>query len=139
MWLLPVSELPTLGAPALTFESGPDTVFDSQLIRKADESEVPMLGASRPNDSPRAPSHFRSRLTFPLFPNHRPSTLSAVPSALSTSESVESLAPSVSTQNDVNSLNLVNHLQPSIYHRVVPTGEPPTYSGPGTGYETEAM
>jgi hypothetical protein len=133
VWLLPVSELPTLGAPALTFDSE-DTAFDSPLTRrKLDESEIPILGASRPNANPRAPSHFRSRLTFPQFPNHRPRTLSAVPSALSTSESVESLAPSVLTQSD-NS-----HLQPSTYHRVVPMGEPPTYSGPGAGYEPQAM
>lgn len=133
VWLLPVSELPTLGAPALTFESE-DAAFDPPFTRKADESEIPILGASRPNANSRAPSHFRSRLTFPQFPNHRPRPLSAVPSALSTSESVESLAPSEFTQNDVNS-----HLQPSTYHRLVPAGEPPTYSGPGAGYEPEAM
>ena len=135
VWLLPVSELPSFGAPALTFDSEPDTAFDPSFIRKADESETPILGASRPNVSPRTPSHFRSRLAFPQFPNHRPSTLSAVPSVLSTSESVESLVPSESRQNDVDSLNL----RSSMYHRVVPTGEPPTYSGPGAGYEIEAM
>jgi hypothetical protein len=134
VWLLPVSELPTLGAPALTFESE-DAAFDPPFTRrKADESEIPILGASRPNANSRAPSHFRSRLTFPQFPNHRPRPLSAVPSALSTSESVESLAPSELTQDNVNS-----HLQQSTYHRLVPAGEPPTYSGPGAGYEPEAM
>ena len=140
VWLLPVTELPTLGAPALTFDdSESDMAFDTPLLRKAEESEVPILGVSRPRVHSRGPSHFRSRLTFPQHPNHRPVTLSAVISPLPTSESVESLAPSVSTQNDVtSSRNPVSH-RLSTYHRIVSMGELPTYSGPGAGYEPEAL
>jgi hypothetical protein len=138
VWLLPVTELPTLGAPALTFDS-PDMTFDP-FMRKTDEAEIPILGVSRPNVTTRAPSHFRSRLTFPQHPTHRRRTLSALSSPLPASESVESLTPSMLTQTDVTSTqNLSSRSQSSTWHRIVPMGEPPTYSGPGAGYEPEAV
>ncbi|KAF8485077.1 hypothetical protein DFH94DRAFT_260970 [Russula ochroleuca] len=137
VWLLPVTELPTLGAPALTFDSGSDMALDSPFMGKTDESQVPILGVSRPNANARGPSHFRSRLTFPQHPTHRRRTLSALSSPLPASESVESLVPSVLTQTDVTSQNQLSHL--STWHRIVPRGEPPTYSGPGAGYEPEAV
>jgi hypothetical protein len=141
MWYHPVTELPTLGAPALTFDSGPDMALDSPIMRQTNESETPMLGTSRSNVNPRAPSHFRSRLPFPQHSIHRTGTLSALPSPLPTSESVESLVPSVSsTQADVtSSQNPVSHSQPRTYPRIVPMGEPPTYSDPGAGYQSEPV
>jgi hypothetical protein len=133
VWLLPVTELPTFGAPALTFDSGSDV--DSPLLGKTDESETPILSVPRPSSNSRAPTHFRSRLNFPQHPTHRRTMISAVPSALPTSESVESLAPSVSIQDDVTfSQDPVSYSRPSTYHRIVLTGEPPTYSDPGVGY-----
>jgi hypothetical protein len=137
VWYHPVTELPTLGAPALTFDSGPDMALDSPIMRQTNESETPMLGTSRSNVNPRAPSHFRSRLPFPQHSIHRTGTLSALP----TSESVESLAPSVSsTQADVtSSQNPVSHSQPRTYPRIVPMGEPPTYSDPGADYQSEPV
>lgn len=140
VWLLPVTELPTLGAPALTFDSGPDMAFDSPFMRKTDEAETPILGVSRPNRNSRAPSHFRSRLTFPQHPTHRRRTLSALSSPLPASESVESLTPSLLTQTDVTSSQNRSSPSPSsTWHRIVPMGEPPTYSGPGAGYEPDAV
>jgi hypothetical protein len=142
VWFHPVTELPTLGAPALTFDSGPDMALDSPYMRQTNESETPMLGTARSNVNPRAPSHFRSRLTsFPQHSTDRTGTLSALPSPLPTSESVESLAPSISsTQADVtSSQNPVSHSQPRTYPRIVPMGEPPTYSDPGAGYPSEPV
>ena len=139
VWFHPVTELPTLGAPALTFDSGPDMALDSQVMRQTNDSETPMLGTSRSNVNPRAPSHFRSRITsFPQHPTHRTGTL---PPLLPTSESVESLVPSFSsTQADVtSSQNPVSHSQPRTYPRIVPMGEPPTYSDPGAGYRSEPV
>jgi hypothetical protein len=137
VWFHPVTELPTLGAPALTFDSGPEMALDSPFMSQTNESETPMLRTSRSNANPRAPSHFRSRLTFP---QHQTGTLSALPSLLPTSESVESLAPSVSsTQADITSQSPVSHSQPRTYPRIVPMGEPPTYSDPGAGYQSEPV
>jgi hypothetical protein len=138
VWFHPVTELPTLGAPALTFDdSEQDVAFDSPIMRQTNESETPILGTSRSNVNPRAPSHFRSRLTFPQHSTYR----TALPPLLPTSESVESLAPSVSsTQADVtSSQNPVSHSQPRTYPRIVPMGEPPTYSDPGAGYQSEPV
>ncbi len=136
VWLHSITELPTLGAPALTFDSEPDVPF----MTKTNESEVPILGTPRPNASSRPPSHFRSRLTFPQHSTHRTGMLSTVPSPLPTSESVESLVPSVSsTQPDVSSQSPVSYHHPRTYHRIVPSGEPPTYSDPGADYESEAV
>lgn len=138
VWFHLVTELPTLGAPALTFESGSDTTFDSPFMRQTNESETPILGTSR--SIPRGPSHFRTRLPFPQHSTHR-TTLSTQPPLLPTSESVESLAPSFSsTQADVTSFqNPVSHSQPRTYPRIVPMGEPPTYSDPGAGYQPEPV
>jgi hypothetical protein len=33
----------------------------------------------------------------------------------------------------------VSYPRPSTYHRIVSTGEPPTYSDPGAGYDPEAL
>ena len=141
VWFHPVTELPTLGAPALTFDSGHDMAMDSPFMTKTNESETPILGTSRSNVNPRPPSHFRSRLTFPQHSNHQTGMLSSLPSPLPTSESVESLAPSVSsTQADVtSSQNPVSHSQPRTYPRIVPLGEPPTYSDPGADYHSESV
>jgi hypothetical protein len=143
VWFHPVTELPTLGAPALTFDSGLDMASDSPHMRQTNDSETPMLGTARSNvNPPRAPSHFRSRVTsFPQHSTHRTGTLSALPSPLPTSESVESLAPSISsTQADVtSSQNPVSHSQPRTYPRIVPLEEPPTYSDPGAGYQSESL
>jgi hypothetical protein len=137
VWFHLVTELPTLGAPALTFDSGSDLAFD---MRQTNESETPILGTSRSNVNPRAPSHFRSRLPFPQHSSHRTGTLSGLPPLLPTSESVESLVPSFSsTQADVTSQNPVSHSQPRTYPRIVPMGEPPTYSDPGAGYQSEPV
>ncbi len=140
VWFHSVTELPTLGAPALTFDSGPDTAFDSPFMEQTNESETPILGTSRSNVNPRAPSHFRSRLTYPQH-STQTGALSPLTSPLPTSESVESLAPSVSsTQADVTSFqNPVSHSQPRTYPRIVPMGEPPTYSDPGAGYHPEPV
>lgn len=133
VWFHPVTELPTLGAPALTFDSGPEMALDSPFMSQTNDSETPMLRTSRSNANPRTPSHFRSRLTFP---QHR----TTLPSLLPTSESVESLVPSVSsTQADITSQNPVSHSQPRTYPRIVPMGEPPTYSDPGAGYQSEPV
>lgn len=135
VWFHPVTELPTLGAPALTFDSEPEM---SPIMRQTNESETPILGNSRSNVNPRAPSHFRSRLTFPQHSIHQ-GRLSAL-SPLPISESVESLAPSVSsTQADVTSQNPMSHSQLRTYPRIVPMGEPPTYSDPGAGYQSEPV
>jgi hypothetical protein len=130
VWFHPVTELPTLGAPALTFDSEPDMALDSPFMRQTNESETAILGTSRSNVNSRAPSHFRSRISFPQHSAHRTGMLSALPSLLPTSESVESLVPSVSsTQADItSSQNPVSHSQPRTYPRIVPMGEPPTYS-----------
>jgi len=141
VWFHPVTELPTLGAPALTFDSEPDTALDSPSTIKANESETPILGTSRSHTNSRPPSHFRSRLTFPQHPTHQTGALSVLSSPLPTSDSVESLTPSVSSTqaDDVTSSQIpVSHSQPRTYPRIVPTGEPPTYSDPGAGYESEA-
>ncbi len=141
VWFHPVTELPTLGAPALTFDSEPEMALDPPLMAKTNESETPILGTSRSHTSSHTPSHFRSRLTIPRHSTYQTGALSVLPSPLPTSESVESLAPSVSsTQTDVtSSRNPVSHSQPRTYPRIVPTGEPPTYSDPGAGYESEVV
>ena len=143
VWFHSVTELPTLGAPALTFDSGSDTAFDTPYMVQTNESETPILSASRSNVNPptRAPSHFRSRLTYPQDSTHPTGALSALQSPLPTSESVESLAPSFSsTQADVtSSQNPVSHSQSRTYPRIVPMGEPPTYSDPGAGYQSEPV
>jgi len=141
VWFHPVTELPTLGAPALTFDSGPDMALDSPFMRQTNESETRMLGTSRPNVNPRPPSHFRSRLTFSQHSIHRTGTLPALPSLLPTSESVESLTPSISsTQADgTSSENPVSYSEPRTYPRIVPMGEPPTYSDPGADYQIEPV
>ena len=140
MWLRPPSELPRFAAPALTFGPKSDSVFDSAYINKTNESEVPILGASgQPVDS-RTPSHFRSRIAFLAHPISRTGMPPADPSLPRPSDSVTSLVPSVSSQSEVTpSQNAPCHPRSSTGHRLVPMGEPPTYSGPGSNYELVAV
>jgi len=140
MWLRPASELPRFAAPALTFAPKSDTVFDSSYINKTNESEVPILGLSGQSVDSRTPSHFRSRLAFLPHPTAR---TEGIPPADSSpphpSDSVTSLAHSVSLQSEGTPQNVPGHSPPSTGHRLVPIGEPPTYSGPGPSYELVAV
>jgi hypothetical protein len=155
VWHRSVTELPTFGAPALTFDSTSDTEFDSHHLAKTNESEIPILGvSSRQSVDSRTPHHFRSRAPFPSHPPTVAETLSTTPppappshpplqaERLSTapsppspspSDSVSSLVPSVSTQLDLTQ-SFDGHPRSSTGHRIVITGEPPTYSGPGSDY-----
>src|SRR5258708_19978987 len=76
VWLHSITELPTLVAPALTFDSEPDVPF----MTKTNESEVPILATPRPNASSRPPPPLRTTLTFPQPPPHLTPILSALPS-----------------------------------------------------------
>lgn len=134
MWLRPTSELPRFAAPALTFAPKSDSVFDSSYMNKANESEVPILGLSGPSVDSGNPSHFRSRLAFLPPPTARGEIPPADPSSPLPSDSVTSLAHSVTLQSEVTPQNAPGHSRPSTDHPLVPIGEPPTYSGPGSSY-----
>lgn len=135
VWLLPVTELPTFAAPVLKFGSSPDRAFDSPFATKVQESEVPILVHSSQSVDSHTSHHFRSRLPFlphPLAPPGVPSNVSSQPPP---SDSVTSLAPSL-TQADATDLqNATSQPPSSTGYRIVPTGEPPTYSGPGSNHE----
>jgi hypothetical protein len=133
MWLRPTSELPRFAAPTLTFAPKSDTVFDSSFINKTNESEIPILGRSGQSVDPRNPSHFRSRLAFFPPPTARTGLPPADPSPSHPSDSVTSLAPSVSSQLEVTQ-NVPDLSRPSTGHPSDSIGEPPTYSGPGSNY-----
>ena len=140
MWLRPTSELPRFAAPALTFAPKSDTVFDSSYMNKTNESEVPILGVSGQSVDSRNPSHFRSRLAFLPHPTARTELPPADTSPPHPSDSVTSLTPSVSSQPEVTpSQNGTGHTRPSTGYQLVPIGEPPTYSGPGSSYELGAV
>jgi len=139
MWLRPTSELPRFAAPALNFAPKSDTVFDESYVNKTNESEVPILGVSARSVDSHNPSHFRSRLAFLPHQTSRTGIPPADPSPPHPSDSVTSLAPSVSSQPEVTpSQNGPSHSRPSTGYRLVPIGEPPTYSGPGSDYELGA-
>ena len=140
MWLLPVSELPTFAAPALTFAPKWDVECDSSSSRiKTNESEAPVLGVSNQPVDLRPPSHFRSRVPFFSHPSGRIGTPSAVPSQPRPSVSAASLAPTVSTNSDdPSSQSAAGHSRSSTGLSTDPTGEPPTYSGPGSAYKLVA-
>jgi hypothetical protein len=141
MWLLPVSELPTFAAPALTFGPRRDVECDSSSSRiKTNESEVLILGVSNQPVDFRPPSHFRSRLPFFPHPSGRIGTPSADPSPSQPRPSVSaaSLAPTVSTNSDDSPQSAAGHSRSSTGHSTDPTGEPPTYSGPGSTYKLVA-
>jgi hypothetical protein len=138
VWLRRVTELPTFSAPALTFGPQPDIAFDSPFIAKSNESTPPILGDStQPVDL--HPSHqFRSRIAFPPHPPARPEVpLSASPSpSIPPSDSTASLVPTVATQpDDATPQNAASYTPPEMDHRILSSGEPPTYSGPGSTYE----
>jgi hypothetical protein len=133
MWLRPTSELPRFAAPALTFAPKSDTVFDSSYINKANESEVPILGLPGQSGDSRNPSHFRSRLAFLPPPTAQREIPPADSSPPLPSDSVTSLAHSVTLQSEVTQ-NAPGHSRPSTDLPLVPIGEPPTYSGPGSSY-----
>jgi hypothetical protein len=139
VWLRRVTELPRFSAPALTFGPRPDIEFDSVFIAKSNESRTPVLGdPSQPVDS-RSRHQFRSRIAFPpphppARPRMRLSTSSSLPIPLS--DSTVSLVPSVATQSDAATpQNTTSYPQPDMGHHMLTTGEPPTYSGPGSTYE----
>ena len=139
MWLRPTSELPRFAAPALNFAPKSDRVFDSAFVTKTNESEVPILGVSARSADSHNPSHFRSRLAFLPHPTSRTGIPPADSSPPHPSDSVTSLVPTVSSQSEVTpSQNGASHSRPSTGYRLVPIGEPPTYSGPGSNYELGA-
>src|SRR5712691_11128849 len=113
LWLHPTSELPRFAAPALTFAPKSDTVFDSSYINKTNESEVPILGLSGQSVDSRTPSHFRSRLAFLPPPTARTGTPPADPTPPHPSDSVTSLAHSVSLQSEITPQNALGHSRPS--------------------------
>jgi len=135
VWLRRVTELPRFSAPALTFGPRPD-IEDSVFITKSNESRPLVLGGpSQPVDS-RSPHQFRSRIAFPPHPPARPgvrlSNSSSPPIPLS--DSTVSLVPTVATQSDAaTTQNTTSYPRPDMGH--LTTGEPPTYSGPGSTYE----
>ena len=133
VWLRRVTELPTFSAPALTFGPQPDTGFDSPFVAKSNES---ILGDSTQPVDLRASHQFRSRIAFPPHPPARPEIpLSASPSP-PPSDSTASLVPTVATQPDVATpRNTTSYPRSDMDHRMLTTGEPPTYSGPGSTYE----
>ena len=119
VWLRTVAELPTFGAPALTFGSKSDE--ESPFMIKVDESEVPILGGSGQSMDARTPYHFRTRIPFLLHPPTQTGTLSTAPSPPPTS-----LVPTAAIQSDLARQNTGD--TSSTGHHITPTGEPPTYS-----------
>ena len=138
VWFRRVTELPTFSAPALTFGPRPDNGFDSPFITKSNESTLPIHGdPTQPVDF-RASHQFRSRITLPPHPPARPRVpLSASSSpSIPPSDSTASLVPTAATQSDVATpQNTTSYPRPDMGHRILTTGEPPTYSGPGSTYE----
>lgn len=132
VWLRRVTELPTFSAPALTFGPRPDFEFDSVFMVKSNEST---LGDSTQPEESRGSHQYRSRIAFPppnpsAPPGIRLSASSSPPIPLS--ESTTSLVPPIASQPDAATpQNTIGY--PG--HRRVTTGEPPTYSAPGTIYE----
>lgn len=135
VWLRRVTELPTFSAPALTFGPRPDFEFDPVFMAKSNESTVPMLGGFTQTEEDRSSRQFRSRIAFPPpHPSARPGIrLSASSSPpIPRSESTVSLVPTTASHPDAAApQNTTGY--PG--HRMLTTGEPPTYSGPGSTYE----
>jgi hypothetical protein len=133
MWSHPASALPSFAAPALTFAPKWDMEYNSPYTTKTNESQVPLLGVPSQPVNPRTPSHFRSRLSFPPNRLSRTGIPPADSSPLRQSNSIHSLARSTSTQSDVTAFQSIpSPPRPSNCHQLVPEGEPPTYSGPGS-------
>jgi hypothetical protein len=148
VWFRPVTELPTFGAPALTFDSASDLEFDSPLFLKTNHSETSIHGVSSQSMDTRTPYHFRSRIPFlsaraaalsttrllspPSHPPFQTETLSnaspPLPLPPLPADSVDSLIPTVSTQSDLTPQNTDGHPRVSTDHPVDLMGEPPTYS-----------
>ena len=131
VWLRRVTELPTFSAPALTFGPRPDFEFDSVFMVKSNEST---LGDSTQPEESRGSHQYRSRIAFPPpHPSARPGVrLSASSSPrIPLSESTTSLVHAVSQSDAATPQNTTSY--PS--HRMVTTGEPPTYSAPASTYE----
>jgi hypothetical protein len=139
VWLRRVTELPTFSAPALTFGPRPDFEFDTVFMAKSNESTVPILGDSTQLEESRSSHQFRSRIAFPPpHPSARPGVrLSASSSPpIPLSESTASLVPTTETQPDAATPQNTTGYQG---RRMLTTGEPPTYSGPGSTYELSAV
>jgi hypothetical protein len=151
VWLRSVTELPTFGAPALTFDSTSDKEFDSLYYTKTNESHHPLLGVSSQTADTRAQHHFRSRITLPSHsliqapsppPSHPPIHIEILPATPSPSppplpsptEPVASSILAVSTESDL-AQNTDGHARPSTGHHIVLTGDPPIYSNPGSDFE----
>jgi hypothetical protein len=137
VWLRRVTELPTFSAPALTFGPRPDFEFDPAFMAKSNESTVPILGGSMRPEESHSSRQFRSRIAFPPpHPSARPGIrLSASSSPpIPFSESTASLVPTTATQPDA-----AQNTTGCQGHRMLTTGEPPTYSGPGSTYELGAL
>jgi len=132
VWFCTVAELPTFGAPALTFGSKPDAVLDSPFMTKVNESESPILGGSRRRSvNTRTPHHLRARIPLLSHPHTPTGSLSTVPSPplpVPPSHSDPCLVPAPATQSDLAPQNTDDHPRSSTGHHIVPTGEPPTYS-----------
>ncbi|KAF8271728.1 hypothetical protein EI94DRAFT_1719895 [Lactarius quietus] len=139
MWLRRVTELPTFSAPALTFDPRPDVEFDSVFVAKTNDSRLPILGDPLQSVDSHSPHQFRSRIAFP--PTDPPARSRIRLSASSSppipfSESTTSLVPTVATQPDAETpQNTSSYSRPDMDHHTHATGEPPTYSGPGSTYE----
>jgi hypothetical protein len=161
VWLCSVTELPTFGAPALTFDSTPDKEFDSLFYTKTNESQHPIVGVSSQTADSRTQHHFRSRITLPSPslieaqtlsttpsppPSHLPihiEILPATPSPLppplpSPTDPVASSIPTESTQSDLTQ-NTDGHARSSTGHHIALTGDPPIYSNPGSDYELSPL
>jgi hypothetical protein len=156
VWLRPVTELPTFGAPALTFDSASDLEVESPLLLKTNDSEIFIHDVSSQAVDTRTPYHFRSRIPFTLSTNrlllpssHPPlqtETLSTAPSPSPPlplpplpSDSVVSLIPTVSTQSDLTPQNTDGYPRLNTDHCVALMGDPPTYSSPGLDYQLVAV
>jgi hypothetical protein len=161
VWLRPVTELPTFGAPALTFDSTPDKELDSLFYTKTNESHHPIVGLSSQTSDSRSQHHFRSRITLPSNsliqaqtvstapsppPSHPPVHIEILPATPSPSppslpsptDPVASSITAVSTQSDL-SQNTDGHARSSTGHHIVLTGDPPIYSNPGSDYELSPL
>ena len=137
VWLRPVRELPKFSAPALTFAPPPDTEFDSPFLAKSNES-LPILGGSTQLVDPRTLLQFRSRITFPPHPPARPGIVGSASSLLPLpSDSAASLLPTGATHTDVATPHNINSYP--MGHHILTTGEPPTYSGPGSTQDLIAV
>ncbi|KAH9978105.1 hypothetical protein BGW80DRAFT_1558036 [Lactifluus volemus] len=161
VWLRSVTELPTFGAPALTFDSTPDKEFDSLFYTKTNESQHPIVGVSSQTVDSRTQHHFRSRITLPSHslieaqtlsttpsppPSHLPIHIEILPATTSPSppplpsptDPVASSIPTVSTQSDPTQ-NTDGHARSSTGHHIALTGDPPIYSNPGSDYELSPL